>query len=402
MNEAFLQAFPPWFLPVTAVLLALGIAWLVASLAARAIRAAMHGILGRDAFSTAEAQAITPVRVIRLTVFLLLAALLVFPALDLAGRGTEVGVEAQALGAWFFVSGMRVVLIVVLSWLLVRIIGGAVARLEIEAARGTSLDAIERSKRVRTLGNLVYNTIGVVVGVAAVLMVLRELDVDILPLLTGAGIVGLAIGFGAQSLVKDVISGFFLIFENQVRVGDVANINGTGGLVEAITMRTVVLRDLNGTVHVFPNGSINTLANLTKDFSFAVLDVGVAYKEDTDRVVEVLRAAGAELHEDERVGPSIMAPLEVLGVDAFAESAVVLRVRFKTLPLKQWEVAREFRRRVKQAFDREGIEFPYPHVTLYAGSATTPFPVTVTEPGAGRRASGAGPGAAPRDPGGSR
>jgi moderate conductance mechanosensitive channel len=283
---------------------------------------------------------------------------------------------------------MRIVLIVALSWLLVRIVASAVARLEIEAARGTSLDAVERSKRVRTLGNLVHNTIAVVVGVAALLMVLRELNVDILPLLTGAGIVGLAIGFGAQSLVKDVIGGFFLIFENQVRVGDVANINGTGGLVEAITMRTIVLRDLNGTVHVFPNGNIERLANLSKDFSFAVLDVGVAYKEDTDRVVDVLREVGARLQEDERVGPGIMAPLEVLGVDAFAESAVVLRVRFKTLPLKQWEVAREFRRQVKKAFDRVGIEFPYPHITLYAGSATAPFPVAVTDSGSGRQAPG--------------
>jgi moderate conductance mechanosensitive channel len=380
MNEPFLQGFPPWFAPVLAVAAALAVAWFAAALAARVTGAAMHAILGRVTFGPADDdQVVTPVRVVRLTVFLLLAALLIFPALDLTGRATQVGIDAGALGAWLFDSGLRIVLIVALSWLLVRIVDISVSRLQIEAARGTTLDAIERAKRVRTLGNLVHNTIVIVVALAALLMVLRELNVDVLPLLTGAGIVGLAIGFGAQSLVKDVISGFFLIFENQVRVGDVANINGQGGLVEAITMRTIVLRDLNGTVHVFPNGGINTLANLSKDFSFAVLDVGVAYKEDTDRVVDVLVATGAEMQEDERFGASIMAPLEVLGLDAFADSAVVLRVRFKTLPLKQWEISREFRRRVKKAFDREGIEFPFPHVTLYAGSATAPMPVVVTE-----------------------
>jgi moderate conductance mechanosensitive channel len=378
MNQAVFQADPAWMAPVLAVAVALALAWLAAAVAARVIRAAMHAIFGADALRTAEAQAITPVRVIRLTVFLLVAALLVFPALEVVGRATQVGIEAETLGAWFFISGLRIVFIVALSWLLVRIVGGAVARLEIEAGRGTTLDAVERAKRVRTLGTLVHNTIAVVVGVAALLMVLRELNVDVLPLLTGAGIVGLAIGFGAQSLVKDVISGFFLIFENQVRVGDVANINGQGGLVEAITMRTIVLRDFNGTVHVFPNGSVNTLANLSKDFSFAVLDVGVAYKEDTDRVMELLAAIGAEMQQDERFGANILAPLEQIGVESFAESAVVLRVRFKTLPLKQWETAREFRRRVKKAFDREGIEFPFRHISVYAGSATAPMPVLVT------------------------
>jgi moderate conductance mechanosensitive channel len=184
--------------------------------------------------------------------------------------------------------------------------------------------------------------------------------VDIAPVLTGAGIVGLAVGFGAQTLVRDVISGFFLILEDQVRVGDVAAINGVGGLVEEINLRTIVLRDGEGTVHVFPNGSITTLANRSKDFSFYVVDLGISYREDPDRVAGVLRDLGAELQADPKYGPFILAPLEVFGVDAFADWSVTLKFRIKTMPTKQWEVGRELRRRIKKRFDELGIEIPFP------------------------------------------
>ena len=183
----------------------------------------------------------------------------------------------------------------------------------------------------------------------------------------------LAVGFGAQTLVRDVISGFFLIFENHLRVGDVAMIEGTGGIVEAINLRTTVLRDLEGTVHVFPNGSFSRVSNRTKEFSYYVVDVGVAYKEDTDRVCEVLRAVAQDLQRDPAYSPSILAPLEVLGVDAFADSQVTIKVRIKTIPLKQWEVGRELRRRIKQAFDRHGIEIPFPHLSVYFGEASRPW-----------------------------
>ena len=158
-------------------------------------------------------------------------------------------------------------------------------------------------------------------------------------------------------------------------MGDVAQINGTGGLVEAIKIRTIVLRDLTGAVHVFPNGSIATLANLTKDFSYAVLDIGVAYKEDTDRVVKVLREVAAALAQDEQFRSAVLEPLDVLGVDAFGDSQVTIKVRLKTVPLRQWEIGREFRRRIKKAFDERGIEIPYPHLSVYAGEASQPFQV---------------------------
>ena len=208
----------------------------------------------------------------------------------------------------------------------------------------------------------------------ATLMLLRELNVDIMPILTGAGILGLAVGFGAQTLVKDLIAGFFLILENQIRVGDVASINGTGGFVEAVNLRTVLLRDLEGVVHVFPNGSIETLSNLTKDFSYYVIDVGVAYKEDTDAVTDVLSEVGAELAADPDYRLSVLEPLEVLGVDAFEDSQVTIKIRIKTVPLKQWAVGRELRRRIKTAFDAKQIEIPFPHVSVYFGEASKPFP----------------------------
>ena len=187
------------------------------------------------------------------------------------------------------------------------------------------------------------------------LIVLRELDVDITPVLTGAGIVGLAIGFGAQTLVRDVISGFFLIVEDQVRVGDVAMVNGIGGLVEQINLRTIVLRDVEGAVHVIPNGEIKTLSNRTKDYSYYVIDLGVDYGEDTDRVVAPCEQAAAELATDPVHGPNILEPIEVLGVDDFKDSSVTLKFRIKTVPLKQWEVGRELRRRIKRTFDLQGI-----------------------------------------------
>ncbi|HSJ48737.1 MAG TPA: mechanosensitive ion channel family protein, partial [Gammaproteobacteria bacterium] len=164
-----------------------------------------------------------------------------------------------------------------------------------------------------------------------------------------------------------------------VRIGDVAVVNGTGGLVEQINFRTLVLRDLSGVVHIFPNGTITTLANLTKQWSAYVFDIGVAYKEDTDRVVEILKQVGTELRADEHFGPLMVDDVEVFGVDRFADSAVMIKGRLRTLPIKQWEVGRQFLRRVKQAFDREGVEIPFPHRSLYFGEASKPVLARLVE-----------------------
>jgi small conductance mechanosensitive channel len=194
--------------------------------------------------------------------------------------------------------------------------------------------------------------------------VLRELDVDIMPILTGAGIVGLAVGFGAQTLVKDLIAGFFLTLENQVRVGDVAVINGTGGLVEEINLRTIVLRDGDGAVHIFPNGSIERLSNQTREFAYAVVDVGVAYSEDPDQIMESLREIGVALAADPGFGPSILKEAEVLGPEALEDAKVVFKLRLKTLPLKQWEIERELRRRILKAMGSREMLVPMRKVTL--------------------------------------
>ena len=179
-----------------------------------------------------------------------------------------------------------------------------------------------------------------------------------------ATITGLAVGFGAQTLVKDIISGLFLIAEDQVRLGDVAEINGIGGAVEEINLRTIVLRDFEGVVHHIANGEIRTLANRSKDFSFYVIDIAAGYEDDTDHIADVVRAVADDLMRDPKYAVSILEPLEVVGVDAFKPSEVTLRFRIKTLPLKQWEVGRELRRRIKKAFDAQGISIPAPQMTV--------------------------------------
>jgi small conductance mechanosensitive channel len=201
----------------------------------------------------------------------------------------------------------------------------------------------------------------IVVGLVwflVVLTTLGQIGVNVTPVLAGAGVVGLAIGFGAQNLVKDLVSGFFLILENQIRVGDVAVINGTGGLVEAISFRTIVLRDEAAVVHVFPNGSITTLANMTKDWSAYVISLNVAYKEDPDRVVDVMRRVAEEMWAEPKYRTVMLDPIEIFGVDAFTDNGITIKCRLKTLPLQQFAVGREYRRRLKKAFDAEGIDMP--------------------------------------------
>lgn len=280
----------------------------------------------------------------------------------------------------FFQASLRILIIIIAAYVGIRVLKIAVNRLEeliVKATAHTEIVPGSASKRIRTLMNVLWTIVVGLIWFVATLTTLGQIGVNVGPILAGAGVVGLAVGFGAQNLVKDLVSGFFLILENQVRVGDVAIINGTGGLVEAITFRTIVLRDLSAVVHVFPNGSINTLANMTKDWSAYVFNMGVAYKEDTDRCVEVMRQVGEELRADSKYASAMIEPIEILGVDDFADSAVNIKVRLKTLPLQQWNVGREYRRRLKKAFDAARIEIPFPHRTLYMGEASPAFKFAV-------------------------
>ncbi len=279
-------------------------------------------------------------------------------------------------------TALRIALMLLLAWGILFIIKKMLARLEGRLKSQYAREGeppSESGKRVETLLRLVRQGARLAVLTILVLVVLKEMGVEIGPILAGAGIVGVAVGFGAQNLVRDLLSGFFFILENQIRVGDVAVINGTGGAVEEINFRTIVLRDLEGAIHIFPHGTVTTLSNKTRDWSGYVFDVGVAYKEDTDRVCEVLRGVFRDLRQDPAFGPSIVEELEIFGVDQFADSAVVIKGRIKTKPIRQWMVGREFLRRVKQAFDREGIEIPFPHRTVYMGEASKPFELKLLE-----------------------
>jgi moderate conductance mechanosensitive channel len=340
-------------------------------------------VLGEGRTDPASARFVTgTVRLVRIMTFTVATAVLAFPALDLAGVNVEVGLQSRDLGEWVARTGLRIAVILVAAFAIVRVTTAVANRAQQDLSSGTGADALERQKRAKTVAGIVRGGLSVLVWTTATLMILRELEMDITPVLTGAGILGLAIGFGAQTLVRDVISGFFLIVEDQVRVGDVAQVNGTGGLVEQINLRTIVLRDYSGIVHIFPNGSITTMSNLTKDFSFYVIDLGVDYAEDTDRVVQAARDAADELMHDPAYAPNILAPLEVAGVDNFADSQVTVRMRIKTVPLKQWEVGRELRRRLKKTFDARGITIPFPQRTLHivsAGATDATLPPAASE-----------------------
>jgi len=273
-------------------------------------------------------------------------------------------------------STLRILLILVMAWIIMSIVRGALSRMErrlVESGKKQGDIPTEASKRAETIVRLLRQLVLIVVWVMALLVILNELGVSVAPILASAGVLGLAVGFGAQNLVRDVISGFFFILENQVRVGDVVVVNGTGGLVESINFRTLVLRDLEGKVHIFPNGTIDAVTNLTREWSAYVFDIGVAYKEDTDKVVDILKSVGQEMKADAEFGPNIIDEPEIFGVDKFDDSAVVIKGRIKTLPIKQWYVGREFLRRVKYAFDAEGVEIPFPHRTLYFGEVSPPI-----------------------------
>jgi small-conductance mechanosensitive channel len=260
---------------------------------------------------------------------------------------------------------LRVTLIIVAAWVLIAVLQRGIRTLRERIA--SRMDDRESAKRAETLGRVFRYLASVVVSLIAIMLVLAELGVSVAPILGAAGVVGLAVGFGAQSLVKDFFTGFFILLENQIRQGDVVKLGDHAGMVEVVTLRYVQLRDYDGNVHYVPNGHISTVINMTRGFSNAVMDIGVAYRENVDEVMAVMRAVAAELREDPDFQPKIMAELEIAGVESLADSAVVIRCRFRTLPLEQWGVKREYLRRVKAAFDEHGIEIPYPHMTVYAG-----------------------------------
>lgn len=223
---------------------------------------------------------------------------------------------------------------------------------------------IEEQKRVETLSRVLKYIASVVVLLMGGLIALGTIGISIAPVLAAAGVVGLAVGFGAQSLVKDYFTGIVLLLENQIRAGDSIEVGGKSGTVENMTLRYVRLRDAEGNVHFIPNGQINSVTNSTMDFAYAVIDVGVAYKEDVNAVIQVMQTVGSALAEDEEWRNKITEPMSTFGVQQLADSAVIIRVRFKTVAGEQWAIRREYNKRIKAAFDNVGIEIPFPHVTM--------------------------------------
>ncbi|MBY0494511.1 MAG: mechanosensitive ion channel family protein [Cyanobacteria bacterium] len=341
-----------------AALIASAIALLVGSLTRRLLLS-----IEGERFHT-QPIANATVRAVRGVTFVLVLLVLLFPALDLAGVKLTVGLHPEEITQWATESGARILLLILLAFAANRFAASVIRNAEHEIAEGDDHRTLERRKRLQTVGATSRRFFSILIWSAALLMVLRELDVDITPVLTGAGIIGLAVGFGAQTLVKDIISGLFLIAEDQVRLGDVAEINGIGGAVEEINLRTIVLRDLEGVRYHIASGEIRMLANRSKDFAYYVIDIGVGYDDDTDRIVEAVRDVARDLLQDPGYGSFILEPLEVLGVDAFKATEVTLRFRIKTLPLKQWDVGRELRRRIKKAFDAQGIRIPGPQLNV--------------------------------------
>ena len=226
---------------------------------------------------------------------------------------------------------------------------------------------LEVEKRLNTLMGIVRKTTRIIIWSIFGMIFLEKIDINIAPILTGAGIVGLAVGFGSQELVRDFIAGFFILLEDGIRTGDVVTLNGSTGKVEKIELRTITLRDSSGVVHIFQNGKINTISNMTKGWSAMVFNIGVAYKEDLTQVMQLMKDVGDGMFADEKFKYKMLDTMEVSGLDSFGESSLVIRGRIRTKPGQQWGIGREYRKRLKEVFDKHNIEIPFPHQTIYWG-----------------------------------
>jgi len=269
---------------------------------------------------------------------------------------------------------ISLVVVIVLIWLL-----NAISRnLEkVILKRSDALHDKEAQKRVKTLMSIGRGIMRLILWAIFALILLKRIGIEIGPIIASAGIAGIAIGFGAQELIRDFLAGFFVLLDNQIRTDDIVVINGTTGVVEKIELRTIRLRDHSGVVHIFQHGKINTLSNMTKEWSALVFEIGVAYKEDVDTVIAIMKSVGEDLEKDSRFSGNILEPISILGVEQFANSSIQLKVRIKTQTGEQWQTRREYMRRLKYAFDKKGIEIPFPHTTLYWGEKSKPMNISL-------------------------
>lgn len=272
----------------------------------------------------------------------------------------------EAVIPWLLDHGLKMGIIAIAAWLLYKIACRIIDKsVRIAVVPDANFSEESEKKREDTLIRIFNGVTRILILVMAILMILQEVGLKIGPVLAGAGIVGLAFGFGGQYLIKDVITGLFIILENQFRIGDVVNIDGTSGLVQDISLRKTTLRDLDGTVHHIPHGTITLVSNLSKDFARVNLNIGVAYNTNLEHLIKVIDRTGNELAEDPDFREAVISPPKFLRVDEFADSAVIVKILGETKPLKQWEISGEFRRRLKIAFDKEGIEIPFPQRVIH-------------------------------------
>ena len=267
---------------------------------------------------------------------------------------------------------IHVVVILLFAWLLLRISRKLIHTFRVHM--GVRAATAENIRRIDTLAHASRYVISSLVTLIAGMMILSELGVSIAPILGAAGVAGIAVGFGAQSLIKDYFNGFFILLENQIHEGDFVEVSSKTGVVEKVTLRYILLRDFEGSVHFIPNGLITTVTNKSRGYAYAVIDVNIAYRESIDEAFDVMRKVGSEMRASADYAAKMVEDIDIAGVQDLADSAVVLRCRFKVIPLEQWGVRREFLRRLKEAFDARGIEIPYPHVTIYVGQDKSGIP----------------------------
>lgn len=267
---------------------------------------------------------------------------------------------------------LRIFVIIGVAYFLNRLSKQLIVKLR-DQLNARSADNIEEIKRLNTLSMVLRYIVTTVILAITIVEILHELGISIAPVLAAAGVVGLAVGFGAQSLVKDYFNGFFLLLENQIRKDDVVEIANKSGLVEEITLRYIKMRDYEGNVHYVPNGQITTVTNRSRDFAYAVMDIRVGYDENIAKVMQIMHEVGASIMQDTQLQDKVLDKLDIAGVDNLAESAVIIRCRMKVRPLEQWTIKREYLKRIKNAFDAQQIEIPFPHLTVYQGPTAEPL-----------------------------
>ena len=331
----------------------------------------------RIAKLTAEKRGTRRNRVINRAFLILMSTLLLIIvtaviAIIFSSEGANAVINPEDIKAWLLEHGIIILAYIIIAYIIYRLIKLFIPRLVTGFVKARGKGRHSKSwfaNRAQTLSNMITWALGFIIGLIVLFMILSKLNINITPLLASAGVAGIAIGFGAQSMVKDFLSGLFILLEDQYNTGDVVKIAGIAGLVEEVNLRRTVLRDLDGILHTIPNGEITTASNYTRDWARVNLDVPVAYGEDIDHVFAVINRVGKELAEDEYFSKLIKTPPQALRVQKFGDSGIDIRILGDVRPMMQWEVTGELRKRLKKAFDEEGIEIPWPHVKLYFGES---------------------------------